>query len=85
MTGAKEMVLVSSTKLLVLFGIFLAVVVVLLIVIGCLDYEVSKLRKDNKMLHRVLEDYYRLEDGRIRAAQAINREAERASWLPPGW
>lgn len=85
MTGAEEMVLVSSTKLLVLFGIFLAVVVVLLIVIGCLDYEVSKLRKDNKMLHRVLEDYYRLEDGRIRAAQAINREAERASWLPPGW
>lgn len=86
MTGTEEAVLMlTATELQILFGIFLAVVVVLLIVIGCLDYQVSKLRKDNKLLRRVLEDYYRLEDGRIRAAQAMAREAERASWMPPGW
>ena len=80
----ETMLLISTTELLILFGIFLAVVVVLLIVIGCLDYQVSKLRKENKLLHRVLEDYFRLEDGRVRASRTIASEVKRATWLPPG-
>lgn len=86
MSGTKETVLwLTTTELLALFGIFFAVVMILLIVIDCRDHQVSELRRENKLLHRVLEDYYRLEDGGKRAARAIARETGRASWLPPGW
>lgn len=85
MASTEKMVLVESTKLLTLFGIFFAIALFLLIVICCLDHQVSKLRRENKLLRRVLEDYYRLEDGRIRASRAMAREAERSGWLPSGW
>lgn len=86
MSGTKETVLwLTTTELLALFCIFFAVVMILLIVIDCRDHQVSELRQENKLLHRVLEDYYQLEDRSIRAAQAINREVSHSSWLPPEW
>lgn len=71
--------------LVILTGFLVVVVVVLLAAVSCLYDEIRKLRKDNKFLRRVLEDYYRLEDGSKRAAQAINREAGRSSQFPPNW
>lgn len=60
------------------------IVIILLFMVVFLDYEVIKLRRDNKLLRRVLEDYFRLEDGSKRTALAILREAE-ANQMPPGW
>lgn len=67
----------------ILLWLLLGVVAILLVLIICLEHEVSKLRRDNHLLRRVLEDYFRLEDGSRRTARAIAREAGFASWLPP--
>lgn len=85
MAGTEGVRLMADVEWLVLCGLLLIAVVICLIAVAYLDYQVSKLRKDNKFLRRVLDDYFRLEDGAKRAAQAINREAGRASWIPPGW
>lgn len=71
--------------LVILASFLVAVVVILLAAVSCLYDEIRKLRKDNKFLCRVLEDYYRLEDGSKRAAQAINRKAGRSSQFPHDW
>lgn len=75
----------TEAFLVILAGFLVVVVVILLAAVSCLYDEIRKLRKDNKFLRRVLEDYYRLEDGSKRAAQAINHEAGRASGFPPDW
>lgn len=67
----------------ILLWLLLGVVAILLVLIICLEYEVDKLRRDNNLLRRVLEDYFRLEDGSRRTARTIAREAGLASWLPP--
>ncbi len=61
------------------------VVIILLFMVVFLDYEVIKLRRDNKLLRRVLEDYFRLEDGSKRTTQAILQEADYASQISPEW
>lgn len=69
----------------VLLGTFIAVVVLFLIAVGYFDYQVSRLRKENKLLRRVLEDYFQLEDEHIHALGEITREADRANLPPTGW
>lgn len=85
MTGAKEVRLMTDAEWLILCGVLLIMVVICVIAVAYLDYQASKLRKENKLLHRVLKDYYKLEDMSRNAARAMAREAERSSWLPPGW
>lgn len=43
----------------------------LLLMILSYELELKALRKENKMLRRVLEDYFRLEDKRQKAQQSI--------------
>lgn len=85
MSGAEEVRLMTDAEWLILCGLFLTIIVISLIMIAYLDHQVSKLRKENRLLHRVLSDSIQLENSRIRAAQAMLREAGHASWLPPGW
>ena len=68
-----------------LSSILVTVALILLIITCCFYEEIRKLRKENKLLLRTLEDFYQLEDGSKRAARAIARETGHASWLPPGW
>ncbi len=75
----------TEKQLLIVIGGFIVMIVISLAIIGYLDYEVNRLRQDNKLLRRVLEDYFRLEDGSKRTAQAILREADYASQRPPEW
>jgi len=74
----------TENQLLIVIGGFIVMTVIHLVIIAYLDYEVNRLRRDNKLLNRVLEDYFRLGDGSKRTAQAILREAE-ANQIPPGW
>lgn len=85
MTVAEEVRLMTDVEWLILCGLLLILVLICAIVAAYLDHQVSKLRKENKLLRRVLEDYYWLEDGSKSAARAMTRETERSSWLPPGW
>lgn len=75
----------SEACFVLLSSILVTVAVILLITACCFYEEICKLRKDNKLLRRVLEEYYQLEDGSKRAARAMAREAKRSSWLPPEW
>lgn len=75
----------TDVEWLILCGFFLIMVAICLIMVIYLDYQVSKLRKENKLLHRVLEDYFKLENGCIRAAQAMLRETGCTNWSPSGW
>ncbi len=75
----------TEKQLLIVIGGFIVMIIIFLAIIGYLDYEVNRLRRDNKLLSRVLEDYFRLEDGSKRTAQAILREADYTSQLPPEW
>ena len=70
----------ADADYLVLVGIF--ALVVLFVTVFYLDYKISKLRRENKLLRRVLEDYFRLVDGRICASQKIARELSRVSKSP---
>lgn len=75
----------TEKQLLIVISGFIVMIVISLAIIAYLDYEVIKLRRDNKLLRRVLEDYFRLEDGSKRTAQAILREADYASQRLPEW
>ncbi len=72
-------------QLLIVIGGFIVMIVISLAIIAYLDYEVNRLRQDNKLLRRVLKDYFRLEDGSKRTSQAILREADYASPISPEW
>lgn len=85
MSGAEGVRLMTDVGWLILSGFFLIMVAICLIIVIYLDYQVSKLRKENNLLHRVLEDYFKLENGRIRAAQAMLCETGCANWPPSGW
>lgn len=74
----------TEKQLLIIIGGFIVMAVIHLVIIAYLDYEVNRLRRDNKLLSRILEDYFQLSDGSKRTAQAILREAE-ANQMPPGW
>jgi len=74
----------TEKQLLIVIGSFIVMTVISLVIIAYLDYEVNRLRRDNKLLRRTLEDYFLLSDGSKRTAQAILREAE-ANQTPPGW
>lgn len=75
----------AETDFWLLLGALIAIVVLFLIAAGYFDYKVSKLRKENKLLRRVLEDYFWLEDERIHALRKIIREADHVSRSPTGW
>ncbi len=75
----------TEKQLLIVIGGFIVMIVISLAIIAYLDYEVNRLRRDNKLLRRVLEDYFRLEDGSKRTTQAILREADYASPISPEW
>jgi len=75
----------TENQLLIVIGGFIVMAVIHLVIIAYLDYEVSRLRRDNKLLSRILEDYFQLSDGSKRTAQAILREADYASQMPPEW
>lgn len=74
----------TENQLLIVIGSFIVMTVISLVIIAYLDYEVNRLRRDNKLLRRILEDYFQLSDGSKRTAQAILREVE-ANQMPPGW
>jgi len=74
----------TENQLLIVIGSFIVMTVISLVIIAYLDYEVNRLRRDNKLLRRILEDYFWLENKSKRTAQAILREAE-ANQMPPGW
>lgn len=51
--------------------ILIAFGLLFLLMILSYELELKALRKENKMLRRVLEDYFRLEDKRQKAQQSI--------------
>lgn len=75
----------AETDFWLLLGTLIAIVVLFLIAASYFDYKVSKLRKENKLLRRVLEDYFQLEDEHIHALGEITREADRANLPTTGW
>lgn len=74
----------NQLAILVIWAILVLFVLVLVAMVTVLDNKVAKLSRDNKLLRRVLEDYFQLEDSSMRSARSIAREVEHFNWMSSG-
>lgn len=74
----------NQLAILVIWAILVLFVLVLGSMVTFLDAKVAKLSRDNKLLRRVLEDYFQLEDSSMRSARSIAREVEHFNWMSSG-